>query len=145
MITRLSCYDQALQSRGQLRGLTPPKDERDRERNGPVTPDAVLRFARLNSTEQACWLNLQQTVDLWNALQSHGMAELDESSPPRLPDFQPSLATRPSGLPVEVSLSYLPGPEATAAWCPHGTWRSPVAHLNGVQGVAGSNPAVPIW
>ena len=24
-----------------------------------------------------------------------------------------------------------------------GTWRSPVAHLNGVQGVAGSNPAVP--
>ena len=28
---------------------------------------------------------------------------------------------------------------------PSGTWRSPVAHLNGVQGVAGSNPAVPIW
>src|SRR5690606_41428245 len=26
---------------------------------------------------------------------------------------------------------------------PIGTWRSPVAHLNGVQGVAGSNPAVP--
>ena len=26
-----------------------------------------------------------------------------------------------------------------------GTWRSPVAHLNGVQGVAGSNPAVPIY
>ncbi len=25
----------------------------------------------------------------------------------------------------------------------NGTWRSPVAHLNGVQGVAGSNPAVP--
>jgi hypothetical protein len=24
-----------------------------------------------------------------------------------------------------------------------GTWRSSVAHLNGVQGVAGSNPAVP--
>ena len=24
-----------------------------------------------------------------------------------------------------------------------GTWRSPVAHLNGVQGAAGSNPAVP--
>ena len=24
-----------------------------------------------------------------------------------------------------------------------GTWRSPVAHLLGVQGVAGSNPAVP--
>ena len=26
----------------------------------------------------------------------------------------------------------------------YGTWRSSVAHLNGVQGVAGSNPAVPI-
>lgn len=25
----------------------------------------------------------------------------------------------------------------------HGTWRSPVAHCNGVAGVAGSNPAVP--
>src|SRR6266508_1287201 len=25
-----------------------------------------------------------------------------------------------------------------------GTWRSPVAHLNGVQGAAGSNPAVPM-
>ncbi len=25
----------------------------------------------------------------------------------------------------------------------HGTWRSPVAHLNGVQGVVGSNPTVP--
>ena len=24
-----------------------------------------------------------------------------------------------------------------------GTWRSPVAHLHGVQGVVGSNPAVP--
>ncbi len=23
-------------------------------------------------------------------------------------------------------------------------WRSPVAHLNGVQGVAGSNPVIPI-
>jgi hypothetical protein len=28
--------------------------------------------------------------------------------------------------------------------CLCGTWRSSVAHLNGVQGVAGSNPAVPI-
>src|SRR5688572_30464804 len=28
---------------------------------------------------------------------------------------------------------------------PHdGTWRSPVAHCNGVAGVAGSNPAVPM-
>ena len=27
----------------------------------------------------------------------------------------------------------------------YGTWRSPVAHLNGVQGVAGSNPAVPTY
>ncbi len=27
------------------------------------------------------------------------------------------------------------------AW--HGAWRSPVAHLNGVQGVVGSNPTAP--
>ena len=26
-----------------------------------------------------------------------------------------------------------------------GMWRSPVAHLNGVQGVAGSNPVIPIY
>ncbi len=32
----------------------------------------------------------------------------------------------------------------TAEGLAGGTWRSPVAHLNGVQGVAGSNPAVPI-
>ena len=33
---------------------------------------------------------------------------------------------------------------AEAAVVSYGTWRSPVAHCNGVAGVAGSNPAVPI-
>ncbi len=28
--------------------------------------------------------------------------------------------------------------------CVDGMWRSPVAHLNGVQGVAGSNPVIPM-
>ena len=31
----------------------------------------------------------------------------------------------------------------TASFAHDGTWRSPVAHLNGVQGVVGSNPTVP--
>ena len=35
-------------------------------------------------------------------------------------------------------------PRPTYTFCPFGTWRSPVAHCNGVAGVAGSNPAVPI-
>src|SRR5690606_37164351 len=47
-----------------------------------------------------------------------------------------SARARPSGLNrLPMRVSFDPS---------DGTWRSPVAHLNGVQGVAGSNPAVPI-
>ena len=42
----------------------------------------------------------------------------------------------------EVFRAWLSGSEEIPS--NDGTWRSPVAHLNGVQGVAGSNPAVPI-
>jgi hypothetical protein len=38
----------------------------------------------------------------------------------------------------------LPVARATIPPLSFGTWRSPVAHCNGVAGVAGSNPAVPI-
>ena len=37
-----------------------------------------------------------------------------------------------------------PAARATIPALSFGTWRSPVAHCNGVAGVAGSNPAVPI-
>ena len=46
-----------------------------------VTPDTALRLARFTSTEPEFWLNLQQAVDLWNALHSEQARELDEIKP----------------------------------------------------------------
>jgi addiction module HigA family antidote len=46
-----------------------------------VTPDTALRLARFTSTEPEFWLNLQQAVDLWNALHSEQASELDEIKP----------------------------------------------------------------
>ena len=46
-----------------------------------VTPDTALRFARFTGTEPEFWLNLQQAVDLWNALHSDQAAELEEIKP----------------------------------------------------------------
>jgi addiction module HigA family antidote len=33
-----------------------------------VTPDTALRLARFTDTEPEFWLNLQQAVDLWDAI-----------------------------------------------------------------------------
>lgn len=46
-----------------------------------VTPDTALRLARFTSTEPEFWLNLQQAVDLWDALRSDTAAELEEIQP----------------------------------------------------------------
>ncbi len=46
-----------------------------------VTPDTALRLARFTSTEPEFWLNLQQAVDLWNALHSDQASELDDIEP----------------------------------------------------------------
>ena len=46
-----------------------------------VTPDTALRIARFTSTEPEFWLNLQQAVDLWNALHSDQASELEEIEP----------------------------------------------------------------
>jgi addiction module HigA family antidote len=46
-----------------------------------VTPDTALRFARFTDTEPEFWLNLQQAVDLWDAMHSAQAAELDEIEP----------------------------------------------------------------
>ncbi len=35
-----------------------------------VTPDTALRLARFTNTEPEFWLNLQQAVDLWDAIHS---------------------------------------------------------------------------
>jgi addiction module HigA family antidote len=46
-----------------------------------VTPDTALRLAKFTSTEPEFWLNLQQAVDLWDAMHSEQAAELDEIRP----------------------------------------------------------------
>lgn len=46
-----------------------------------VTPDTALRFARFTDTEPEFWLNLQQAVDLWDAMHSNRATELSEIEP----------------------------------------------------------------
>ena len=46
-----------------------------------VTPDTALRLARFTGTEPEFWLNLQQAVDLWNALHSAQASELNKIQP----------------------------------------------------------------
>lgn len=46
-----------------------------------ITPDTALRFARFTSTEPEFWLNLQQAVDLWEALHSDQARELEDIDP----------------------------------------------------------------
>lgn len=46
-----------------------------------VTPDSALRLAKFSSTEPEFWLNLQQAVDLWDAMRTEQAAELEEIRP----------------------------------------------------------------
>ena len=46
-----------------------------------VTPDTALRLARFTGTEPEFWLNLQQAVDLWEAIHSDQASELEEIEP----------------------------------------------------------------
>jgi addiction module HigA family antidote len=49
-----------------------------------VTPDTALRLARFTGTEPEFWLNLQQRVDLWDALRSEGAADVEDIEPARV-------------------------------------------------------------
>lgn len=46
-----------------------------------VTPDTALRLGRLTDTEPEFWLNLQQAVDLWDALNSGDVEEIEAIEP----------------------------------------------------------------
>ena len=46
-----------------------------------VTPDTALRLARFTDTEAEFWLNLQQAVDLWDAMHSEQSADLEDIHP----------------------------------------------------------------
>lgn len=49
-----------------------------------VTPETALRLAKFTDTEREFWLNLQQAVDLWDAMHSDQAAELEEIRPARV-------------------------------------------------------------
>ncbi|HUP25691.1 MAG TPA: HigA family addiction module antitoxin [Thermoanaerobaculia bacterium] len=46
-----------------------------------VTPDTALRLARFTGSEPEFWLNLQQAVDLWDALRSDEAEDIEEIEP----------------------------------------------------------------
>ena len=46
-----------------------------------VTPDTALRLGRFSGTEPEFWLNLQQAVDLWDAMHSDEADELKRIHP----------------------------------------------------------------
>ena len=46
-----------------------------------VTPDTALRFAKFTGTTAGFWLNLQQAVDLWDAVHSEQAEELKRIKP----------------------------------------------------------------
>jgi addiction module HigA family antidote len=46
-----------------------------------VTPDTALRLAKFTGTTAGFWLNLQQAVDLWDALHSDEAEELESIEP----------------------------------------------------------------
>ena len=46
-----------------------------------VTPETAIRLGRLTGTEAEFWLNLQQPVDLWDALHSDSIQDIDKIEP----------------------------------------------------------------
>lgn len=46
-----------------------------------VTPETALRFGRFTDTEPEFWLNLQQAVDLWDAIHSDEAEDIEEIEP----------------------------------------------------------------
>ena len=46
-----------------------------------VTPETALRIARLTGTEPEFWLNLQQALDLWDAIHSDEAADVGDIRP----------------------------------------------------------------
>jgi addiction module HigA family antidote len=46
-----------------------------------VTPETALRLGRFTGTEPEFWLNLQQAVDLWDAIHSDEAEDIREIEP----------------------------------------------------------------
>jgi addiction module HigA family antidote len=50
-----------------------------------VTPETALRLGRFTGTEPEFWLNLQQAVDLWDAIHSDEAEDIGEIEPAATP------------------------------------------------------------
>jgi addiction module HigA family antidote len=46
-----------------------------------VTPDTALRLGRLTTTEPEFWLNLQLALDLWDALHTESIVDIEKIQP----------------------------------------------------------------
>ena len=46
-----------------------------------VTPETALRLGRFTGTDPEFWLNLQQAVDLWDAIHSSDGADIEKIRP----------------------------------------------------------------
>ena len=46
-----------------------------------VTPETALRLARLTRTDPESWLNMQLAVDLWDALRSPEISDIEKIEP----------------------------------------------------------------
>jgi addiction module HigA family antidote len=46
-----------------------------------VTPETALRLSRYTGTEPEFWLNLQQALDLWDAIHSDAASDVLEIHP----------------------------------------------------------------
>jgi antitoxin HigA-1 len=85
-----------------------------------VTPETSLRLARFTGTEPEYWLNLQQAVDLWDAMHSTEAAAIEQIRPGTEEMLAPVRAVR-----ERVKDVYLTGREVNKAksrgraWEPH--------------------------
>lgn len=46
-----------------------------------VTPETALRLARFTGTDPESWLNLQQNLDLWEALHTEDLEDIERIEP----------------------------------------------------------------
>jgi len=63
-------------------GVSFPRLNEIINRKRAVTPDTVLRLARVTGMSADFWLGLQQDWDLWHALRSDAAADIEELEPP---------------------------------------------------------------
>ena len=101
---------------------------------GGVNPPRPL----FQAPRKNIWGRFHPSVSLSPTSQIRAAFEMEKETAPAPADSRPGGAKTALGptLAGLARLLFIP--------LSNGTWRSPVAHLTGGQGVAGSNPAVPI-